>query len=183
MDSQYWFYVKDGKVSRPVNEQELNRLYEENYLNGDVLLCKVGVENWKKFRDHFVAIDAPPVPLSSLQQEYAVVIAISPLISMYLVRWLLPILIEFKIDLFSISYWLMFLFWSFLHGWCVAGDENLIKNGIQNYPAKYKFSNIIPFAYLIRRNLYLRRTYLKTDWMSVLLLAINVFTFAYVFGY
>jgi hypothetical protein len=183
MDNQHWFYVRDGKISQSVDAQELNRLYQQNYLDGDILLCKVGDGNWQKFRDVFNANDAPPVPMRSLQHEYAVIISVSPLIAMYFVRYLIPTLMEFKIDLSALSYSITIFFWASIQGWCIGGDENYVKNGIMNFPDKFKLINLIPFVYLIRRYLRLRRIYLASDWMSLMLLVVNVISFAYVFGY
>ena len=181
MEAQNWFYVKDGRISQPVDVQELERLYRIKYFSGDDLVCKLGDVNWNRYRDVFLASDAPPIPMSCLNQTYAIIISLSPVFAMCIVSLLLSILQGFQVNLYVLSVHITIIVWFVITIWLVILDEKRLKNAIHNYPKTDEIKFFMPYLYLVMRNLILRRIYMRTEWVSIILLVINIFSFIYVF--
>ena len=181
METQNWFYLKDGKISQPVDVEELERLYRNKYFSGDDLVCKFGDIDWNRYRDVFLASDAPPIPMSCLNQTFAIIISVSPLIAMCIVSVLLPILQGFQVNLYVLSLPITIIVWFVITIWLVILDEKGLKNAIQNYPRTDEIKFFMPYVYLVMRNIVLRRIYMQTEWVSIILLVINIYSFIYVF--
>jgi hypothetical protein len=76
---------------------------------------------------------------------------------------------------------LIIIFWFAISIWCVILDEKGLKNVIHNYPKTDAIKFFMPYVYLVMRNLILRKIYMKTEWVSIILLVVNIFSLIYVF--
>lgn len=177
-----WFYAIDGVVYGPDPKDFILDLYEKSSINGESLVCQSGNNNWMKFREAFTIDEAPPLPMDSLRHEYAVAMALSPIIGYY-IGTLFYIYIGENIHISSRElFWLRFFCFMGIFGWTIAGDENLIKKAIRNYPAKFRVTNLVPGFYLLRRSLILRRIYLRTNWVSEVCSIIFIGSTLYLFS-
>ena len=182
MDEEKWFYAIDGAVYGPDPKDFILHLYEKSTINGDAMVCLSGTDNWTKFREAFAINEAPPIPMDCLHHEYAVAMAISPLIGYYIGSFCYMLTREYlQITSRELTYFRICCFLA-IFGWTIAGDENLLKKAIKNYPTKFRVTNLFPGVYLLRRSLILRRIYQQTNWVSEVCSIVLIGSVLYIFG-
>jgi uncharacterized RDD family membrane protein YckC len=64
-EDMQWFYVKDNQKKGPINESEIQVLFNQGFLDGETLVWSRNLEGWEKASNHFLNYILNPPPFTS----------------------------------------------------------------------------------------------------------------------
>lgn len=171
-DWDQYIYLSNGILNGPASLEDLKILSARSEINPEDPICKVGDTKWIQFHE-LVPNSVPPIPQVFVPQGAALVLALSPLIAIfvaaiYIKLWLAvglgsqwePIKYLEQVHTSAFSFFVMIWIYS------ISKDQERMKNAGLKFQVKFR-SMLLPPVYLYLRGVHLSRVYAKT-WGRVL---------------